>query len=215
MYGKPRRSFNIGLICSFILESVTTLAAVFCIRWRRSIWYKGRPKSKLLQLWRRERVNKTFSSCLIQVFSDLSNVAKSISNVGQESMGSWPVRKLNARGSFLRTLTKCRLQKQKTLTLLPMKDLRRIWTKKLVVLNDVIKTSLAPQLCQTLRSLGHTSRLMSLQMKWKRSTRSQSCCVKSDQSLRRTIYFKKPQRSSSIWSVWNQHFWPGISWPFA
>ena len=51
------RSFNIGVICSFILESVTTLAAVFCIRWRCSIWYKGRPNSKLLQLSRRELTN--------------------------------------------------------------------------------------------------------------------------------------------------------------
>ena len=51
------RSFNIGVICSFILESVTTLAAVFCIGWRHSIWYKGRPNSKLLQLSRRELTN--------------------------------------------------------------------------------------------------------------------------------------------------------------
>ena len=51
------RSFNIGVICSFILESVTTLAAVFCIRWRRSIWCKGRPNSRLLQLSRRELTN--------------------------------------------------------------------------------------------------------------------------------------------------------------
>jgi len=43
-----RRSFNIGVICSFILESVTTLTAVFCIRWRRSIWYKGRPNNRIV-----------------------------------------------------------------------------------------------------------------------------------------------------------------------
>ena len=30
---------------------------MFCIRWRRSIWYEGRPNSRLLQLSRRELTN--------------------------------------------------------------------------------------------------------------------------------------------------------------
>ena len=51
------KSFNIGVVWSFTLESVTTLAAVFCIHWRGSIWYKGRPNSNLLQLHRQELTN--------------------------------------------------------------------------------------------------------------------------------------------------------------
>lgn len=52
------------------------------------------------------------------------------------------------------------------------KKLRRIWTKKLVVLKDAFKTSLTLQLRQILRSLRHSCRLMSQPMKWKMSTRN-------------------------------------------
>ena len=98
----------------------------------------------LVQLWVIAESNGSIFSahcvgCKAGLAESCSLASCFTSNAGQESTGSWLVRKLNARGSFLRTLTKARMQKQKTFTLLPLKDLR----------TDAIKTSLALQLLQS------------------------------------------------------------------
>ena len=68
--GSQCSSFKIGVIWHDFLDKVTTRAAVFCMCWRRDIWFCGRPYKRLL--------DQTSLMCLIMnnfvIFLDANTI---------------------------------------------------------------------------------------------------------------------------------------------
>ena len=66
--GSQCRDYRTGLMCSYFFVSVTSLAAMFWMRWNFAIWASGSPNKRLLQLSMRD-VMKAWTSFSVMFLS--------------------------------------------------------------------------------------------------------------------------------------------------